>query len=119
MQKSSGINDQGNNNEYDYAIFLEKKGLLPGPGKCQCQSEEFIIQKDCTDKTSGCIFRCRNNKCRKKFSVRINSLFELFLYNTLNLITSIIYCFICLEYNVHKALDYLFYCFKESGFKGI
>ena len=30
MQKSSGINDQGNNNEYDYAIFLEKKGLLPG-----------------------------------------------------------------------------------------
>lgn len=83
MQGSSQVNNKVKDTEQEFATYLYKKGFLKGPGKCQCNCENFSIQNDNSNKTSGCIFRCLNYKCRKKYSVRINSLFELFPYNSL------------------------------------
>lgn len=56
-----------NTTEIDFAIKLEKIGILKGPGKCNCNSNNFTIQKDNSNKTSNCCYRCHNYKCRKKY----------------------------------------------------
>ena len=101
------ITNQNSNTEVDYAKYLQKKGLLPGPELCSCHSQNFSIQIEKSNKTSGCIYRCSNYKCRKKFSIRANSIFELFPYNSLMLISEIISCFLIKEFNVQKAHYYL------------
>ena len=67
----------------------------------------FSIQKDNQNKNTVCIFRSAYYKCRKKFNVRINSIFELFLYNWLLLLAEIFSCFISKEYNVAQTLKYI------------
>ena len=94
-------------NEENVANQLYKAGFLPGPGKCSCESESFSIRIDNSNFTSGICFRCTNNKCRKKFSIRINSLFAKFPQIKLRDLTEIINCFICLEFNTKKAVTYL------------
>ena len=86
------------------------KGYLPGPGTCSCGNKNFIIQNDSYSKTSGCIFRCSNYKCRKRYPIRINSLFAKFPNQRLDVISEILVCFLCLEKNVKKTVEYL----KES-----
>ena len=53
------------------------KGWLTGPLKCTlCNGINFSIQNDSSNKTSGCCFRCLNYKCKKKYNIRINSIYE-------------------------------------------
>ena len=107
MGIQNNIIDQNSNTEVDYAKYLQKEGLLPGPDICACNSKNFSIQIDKSNKTSGCIYRCSNYKCRKKFSIRTNSIYELFPFNSLKLILEIISCFLIKEFNVQKAHYYL------------
>ena len=65
MGIQNNIIDQNSNTEVDYAKYLQKEGLLPGPDICSCNSKNFSIQIDNSNKTSGCIYRCSNYKCRK------------------------------------------------------
>jgi len=54
-------------NETTLAKELFSKGWLIGPLKCTlCNGINFSIQNDTSNKTSGCCFRCLNNKCKKK-----------------------------------------------------
>jgi len=80
---------------------------LPGPEQCKCNCKIFSIQKDISSKTSQCVFRCANSKCRRKFRIHINSFIDLFPYNTLRLIPEIINCFICRNLNAQDAVKYL------------
>ena len=89
-------------NEQNVANQLFKAGFLPDPGKCSYVSESFTIQIDDSNTTSGICFRCTNNKCRKKFSIRINSLFAKFPQIKLRDLTEVINCFVCLEFNKKK-----------------
>jgi len=50
---------------------------------------------------------CSNYACRKKFSIRKNSIFELFPYTPLLVISEIISCFIVKEFNISKAYEFL------------
>ena len=56
--------------------MLFKMGYLKGIKECKCGSTSFTIQNDAYNKTSGCIFRYTNYKCKLKYSIRINSLFD-------------------------------------------
>jgi len=93
--------------EIEFAKFLYKKGYLPGPKKCDWCKDIFNIQKGSSCKTSGCIFRCSNYACRKKFSIRKNSIFELFPYIPLLIFADIISCFMIKEFNIAKAYEFL------------
>jgi len=93
--------------EKDFAIYLGDNVFLPGPEQCKCNGKIFSIQKDILSKTSECVFRCPNSKCRRNFRIRINSLYDLFPYNTFRLISEIINCFICKNLNAQDAVKYL------------
>jgi hypothetical protein len=93
--------------EKDFALYLRDKGLLPGPEQCKYNCKIFSIQKDISSKTSQCVFRCANSKCRRKFRIRIKSLYVLFPYITLRLISEIINCFICRNLNAQDAVKYI------------
>ena len=43
----------------------------------------------------------------EKYCIQTNSIYELFPYNSLKLISEIISCFLIKEFNVHKAHHYL------------
>ena len=56
---------------------LHKEGLLPGPIQFKYGTKIFLIQHDVSNKTSGICFRCSNNICILKYSIKIiNSLFS-------------------------------------------
>ena len=96
-----------NISEYEYAKMLYIKGYLPGPIKCSCGSNHFDIQKFSQNKTNNCCFRCLNNNCRKPHPIVTNSFFSKFSYNSLQVISEIIKCFICKEINAEKTYLYL------------
>ena len=93
--------------ETNYAKYLYVKGFLPGPIKCSCGGTNFNIYKDSQYSTSQCSFKCLNNSCRKRYQIRINSLFNKFPYIRLDLISEIINCFLTLEFNVKRTKQYL------------
>ena len=101
------IRQEEQENEKEYANSLYIKKILPGPGTCSCNSSNFTIQMDNSNKTSKCCFRCNNYLCRKKFPIRINSLYQEFPFFKLKDITEILKCFLCLELNAEKALKLL------------
>ena len=88
--------------ETNYAKYLYVKGFLPGPIKSSCGGTNFNIYKDSQYSTSQSSFRCLNNSCRKRYQIRINSLFHKFPYIRLDLISEIINCFVTFEFNVNK-----------------
>ena len=81
-------------NEKTYAEFLYYNGYIREPKKCSCGGTAFSIQYDNTSKTSNCIFRCKNNKCRSRHSIRSNSFYSLFPKIKLRLISEIIKSFL-------------------------
>ena len=93
--------------ETNYAKYLYDKGYLPSPIKCTCGGTNFTIYKDSQYSTSQCSFRCLNNSSRKRYQIRINSLFNKFTYVRLDLISEVINCFINLEFNVKQTKHYL------------
>jgi hypothetical protein len=101
MSDNQNINAQ--NNETDLAKMLFNEGYLPGPKECLCGSKTFSIQGDKANKTSGCTFRCTNNKCRRKYAIRINSFFQQFPQIKMEIIIKVLELFICDEINVEKA----------------
>ena len=98
---------QQNENEIKYSTELYTKGILPGPGVCVCQSKIFTIQWDNSNKTSKCCFLYKNQKCWRKFSIRIKSLYNEFPFHKLKDKTKLLNCFLCLEFNWEKAYKYL------------
>ena len=88
--------------ELIYAKNLYKKRYLLGPSKCKCNYNTFILQFDKNAKTSKCIFRCINNSCKYRHSVRVNSFFNLFPKIQLHLISEIIKSFMN-ELNAKKC----------------
>ena len=89
--------------EYEYSKSLYIKGYLPGSTICCCGSKNFDIQIFTHNKTHNCCFQCLNNKCRKPHPIVTNSFFVKFSYNSLQVISEIIKCFICKEINAEKA----------------
>lgn len=67
----------------------------------------IIFRYDSYNKTSGFSFRCLNTKCRRKYSVLINSFFNLFPYVPLKIISEVIKTFLCIELNAEEAYKYL------------
>jgi len=94
--------NENKNDEYSYSIQLYKMGYLKGPKEYKCGRTSFSIQNDANNKTSGCIFSCINYKCKLKYSIRINSLFDNLPNIKLSIISEIIKAFICLDLNVGK-----------------
>lgn len=88
-------------------VIYMKNIIFLGPINCKCGSYNIAIYKDSTYHTSGCSFRCNNNLCRRRYPIRINSLFEKFSYIRLEIIAEIINCFISLDINAKKAQQYL------------
>lgn len=78
-----------NDIETDYAKFLYNKGYIKAPQICKCGSSVFII-KDSGSKTSQCIFRCTNAKCKNRVPIRTNSFFNAFPKIKLRLVSQII-----------------------------
>ena len=62
-------------NELQYAITLNKKGILPGPSKWNCDQNKLAIQI-----YNNSCFRCLTSKCRLRYPFRINSFFSPSLY---------------------------------------
>ena len=93
--------------EIDVAKRLFADGYLPSPIKCSCGAKNFNINYDSSNQTSLCSFRCTNYKCRKKYSKRINSFYSLFSFTPLRIVSELVSCFMCKEYNVEKALKYV------------
>ena len=73
----------------------------------------FSIQYDNTSKTSNCIFRCKNNKCRSRHSIRSNSFYSLFPKIKLRLISEIIKSFLN-ELNAKDCYDKLKNDYNQS-----
>ena len=90
-------------NEIDLAKILFSEGFLPRPNECYCGNKLFSIQVDNSNKTSRCSFRCTNNKCRRKYAIRINSFFQKFPQIKMKTIIKILELFLCDEINVEKA----------------
>ena len=72
-----------------------------------CGSNKFNIYKDSKYKVNNCSFNCGNYKCRKQYSITINSFFDVFSCHKLKDISEVIKCFLCYEYNIQKAYKYL------------
>ena len=67
----------------------------------------FKIYADSSYKINGCSFRCGNNKCRKKYSITINSFYDNFTKQKLTIICEIIKCFIIHNFNANKTYKYI------------
>jgi len=87
--------------------LLYEKGFLPGPKICQCGANFFKIYKDNNYKINKYSFSCANSKCRKKFPTTINSFYNNFSYHKIDLISEIIKCNICHDFNVSKTQKYI------------
>ena len=83
------------------------KGYLIGPIKCKCGSQNFNIYKDSSYKINGCSFSCSNYKCKKKYPITINSFFDKFSHQNIMLIAEIMKCFLCLDLNAKRCLEYI------------
>ena len=84
--------------------------IFQGPIKCSCGATYYIIQQDSSNHTSLCAFRCPNWKCRRKFPIRINSFYASFNYiplTVLTVVSKVIYCFLCNQFNAEKALNFI------------
>ena len=95
-----------NDNESDYAKFLYNKGYIKAPQICKCGSSVFNIYKDSGSKTSQCIFRCTNAKCKNRVPIRTNSFFNAFPKIKLRLVSEIIKSFFE-EMNCTECYKYL------------
>ena len=80
--------------EFEFAIKLYESGYITGPKACHCGNNSFAIHYDKYSKTLKCIFRCKNTKCKCRYSLRHNSFYSLFTKMKLRLISKIIKCFI-------------------------
>ena len=78
---------------------------MPGPEHYICGSNNFAIYKDILYKI--CSFRYLNNQFRRKYPIRINSLFNKFPFRRIDIISKIIKCFLILEFNTKKTKTYL------------
>ena len=81
-------------NEVEYAINLLQKGFIKKPNICKCGNSSFDIQYDCQSKSSYCIVRCKNVKCRNRLSIRHNSFYNKFPKLTLRMVLEVIKCFL-------------------------
>ena len=70
-----------------------KKNYFQDPIKCICEGTSFVIYKDSTKQTSGYSFRCPNTLFRRRYPIRINSLFDKFAYIRLDTMTEVKNCF--------------------------
>ena len=96
-------------NEKIYAEFLYYNEYILEHKKYNCGGTAFSIQYDNTSKTSNSIFRCKNNKCRSRNSIRGNSFYSfysLFQKIKLRLISEIIKSFLN-ELNAKDCYDKL------------
>ena len=93
--------------QIEYAITLYNKGYLKGPITCQCGCKLFKIYYDSYYKVNQCSFRCSNYKCRRRYSITINSFFNNFTYQNIQLISEIIKCFITRDMNATKAYKFI------------
>ena len=93
--------DQENKKEYANNLFIKK--IQPGPRKCTFNSSTFTIEIDNSNQISKCCFRCINYLCRKKFHIRINSLYHEFPFFKLKDISENLKSFSHLELNAEKA----------------
>jgi len=84
-----------------------KKDFFQGPKSCICGTNFFNIYSDSSYKINGCTFICGNSKCRRKYSITINSFYEKFSKQKLSLISEIIKCFIVYDYNLNNAYKYI------------
>ena len=91
------------NNDTDLVKMLFNEGYIPGPKEWLCGSKTFSTQGDKANKTSGCTFRCTNNKCRRKYDIRINSFCQQFPQIKMEIIIKVLELFNCDEINVEKA----------------
>ena len=93
-------------NENDYAKFLYNKGYIKAPQIYKCGNSVFNIYKDSGSKTSQCIFRCTNAKCKNRVPIRTNSFFNAFPKIKLRLVSKIIKSFFE-EMNCSACYKYL------------
>ena len=80
---------------------------MRGPEKYECGDNHFNIQVYNLYKTTGSCFRCNNTKCKKRYPIRINSFFENHSNISLELCSEIMKCFLCHEFNIKKAVEYI------------
>ena len=74
---------------------------------CSCGANYFLIQNDNSDPINKCSFICGNYKRRKKYPITVNSFYSLFPKQKLSVVSEIVKCFICYEYNTKKAYEYI------------
>ena len=90
--------------EIEYSKYLRNARYIPGPTECDYGNNKFEIYNDSYNKASGCSFRCLNTKCRRKYSIRINSLFNLFPFVSLMVISEVIKTFLCIEFKCQRSI---------------
>ena len=99
--------DKAGEKAIEKAAYLNQKWYLPGPGTCKCGGNNFKIYKDPNYKLNLFSFSCSNNKCRKKFPININSVYNKLFHHKIDYISEIIKCNICLNMKVRKAFNHL------------
>ena len=102
------------NSEYTFAIQLLDKEILKMPDICSCGKNNFTLQKDNSCKTSGICYRCNNYKCKKKFSVRNNTIFANFPKLKLTECFEVMKCCLCYEMNITAAYKYMTQSLKTT-----
>ena len=99
--------------ETSFAQMLFDRGYISGPKVCSSGNTKFSIQNDKYSKISKCVFRCKNQKCKFRHSIRINSFYALFPKTKLRLVSEIINNFLEGK-NASKCYDNLKYELKVS-----
>ena len=64
--------------ELEYATKLFNQKILPGRGHCDCGHTNFSLQIYENLKISGVVFRCSNNRCRKRYPIKSIHFFHYF-----------------------------------------
>jgi len=86
--------NQDKTSEYNLANKLYYLKYLRSLEKCTCNSTYFKIKEDNYNRISGICFGFNNNKCKKKYSIRINSFFSKFVFIRIEYILELIKCLI-------------------------
>ena len=94
-------------NEEEIAKQLFTKGFLPWPMLCKWRGVTFYINHDSYNQTSHCCFKCNNYRCRMKYPIRKNSFYSKYSFFPLWIVSEIISCFFCKEFNAEKAKTYI------------